>query len=120
MKKSNCHLTAWSKFRSEVASSLSVQYTKNSRVYTYLNKYPKIKLFLAPIIITGILLQWVAWTLVQLGEILRTGRWYHVTWREGDIHKEFVPLERASPKWLPPILFEGKEQEVQSGINSEA
>jgi len=112
MKKSNCHLAAWGKFRSEIASSLSVEYTKSSCIYTYLNKYPKVKLCLAPIILIGILVQWVAWTLVQLGEILRTGRWYHVTWREGSIHKEFIPLTKRKPRWIPPILFEGKEREV--------
>ena len=45
-------------------------------------------------------------------EILRTGRWYHVTWREGPTHKEFVPLVKPEKKWFPPLLFEGKEQEV--------
>ena len=117
MKKSNCHLTAWSKFRLEVASSLSVQYSKNSKIHTFLKKYPKVKLILMPIVVTGILLQWAAWTLVQLGEILRTGRWYHVTWREGDTHKEFVPLDKPVAKWFPPLLFEGKEQEVPNEYN---
>ncbi len=118
MKKSNCHLTAWKKFRYEVADSLSIQYTKNSKLYNFFSTKPYIVVLLAPVRALGILIQGLAWMLVQLGEILRTGRWYHVTWREGHLHKEFVPLEKPPKKWFPPLLFEGKEQEVPNDIKT--
>jgi hypothetical protein len=118
MSKSNCHLTAWSRFRAEIADSLSIQYTKNSKLHKYINTKPIIRSLLIPIKIIGIIIQWAAWILVQLGELLRTGRWYHVTWREKDIHKEFVPIEKKNPKWLPPIIFEGKVQEVPKNADN--
>ena len=113
MTLSNCHLTAWKKFRNEVASSLSVQYTKNSKVQEYFSKKP---IILLPLRLLGIVVQWIAWPLVHVGELLRTGRWYHVTWREGVVHKEFVPLSPRIKKWFPPILFKGKEQEIKNEL----
>ena len=112
MIKSNCHLRAWQKFRYEIADSMSIQYTKNSKLYNFFSTRPIMVTLLAPIRSLGIIIQWLAWILVQIGEILRSGRWYHVTWKEGTVHKEFVPLEKSTKKWFPSIFFEGKEQEV--------
>ena len=112
IRRSNCHLTAWKKFRNEIADSLSIQYTKNSKVHKFVNKRPLILKLLIPIRLLGVGIQWVAWTLVQFGELLRSGRWYHVTWREADLHKEFVPILPSKQRWFPPLMFEGKEQEV--------
>lgn len=112
MKKSNCHLTAWKKFREGTADSLTIRYTKYSRINKLVSRNKYLLLLLKPFILLGILIQWISWPLIHVGEILRTGRWYHVTWREGSKHKEFISIEDKYSRWIPPIIFEGKEQEV--------
>ena len=113
MTISNCHLTALGKFKTEIADSISIQYTKNSKVHKFLIAHPNINRLLIPIKLLGIGIEYIGWTLIQLSELLQTGRWHHVTWREDDLHKEFVPLVPKKQKWFPPLLFKGKEQEVE-------
>ncbi len=114
MKLSNCHITALDKLKKEIADSISIQYTKNSKVHKFLIAHPNINRLLIPIKVLGITIEYIGWTLIQLGELLITGRWLHFSWREDNLHKEFVPLVPDKQKWFPPLLFKGKEQEVNN------
>lgn len=116
---SNCHLRAWEKFRSGDAAFLCVRFTVYSRVPRRLVEHWSWRYTLGLI---GALVQWAAWPLTHVGEILRTGRWYHATWIvvKDNQHLEYVPdgvAKRA--RFMPPILYRGVERPVPKPEESE-
>lgn len=114
-KLSNCHLVAWKKFRDEDADLLCLEYTKKSKLNHFINNKPTIKKLLIFIRAIGILIQWVCWPMIHVGEFLRTGRWYHVSWMEDGIPREYVKLDNYVARFIPPIIFKGTEQVKEKG-----
>lgn len=111
--RSNCHLRAWEKFRAGEASFMCIRFTAYSRVPRNVVRHPAWRYMLGML---GTLVQWVAWPLTHIGEILRTGRWYHATWIvvKGGGHWEYVPADSEKrARFIPPILFRGVERPVQ-------
>ena len=112
---SNCHLVAWKKFRDQDADLLCIEYTKKSKLHYFTKNNKYIRSLLLPIRIIGILIQWICWPMVHVGEFLRTGRWYHVSWMEDGIHREYVKLDNYVARLIPPIIFKGTEQVKEKG-----
>lgn len=74
-----------------------------------------------PIRVLGAVLQWSCWPLTHLGELLRSGRWYHVYWVDKSGRRwEFVMTDERGEydarthAFAPPLLFRGIIREVQS------
>jgi hypothetical protein len=108
-RRSNCHLRAWEHFRSQRAEFMCIRFTEYSKV-TWTQKW-----YWMPMRGLGMLIQWFAWPLTHLGEMLRTGRWYHATWIRWDReHLEFVPVNKKVIRWFPPILFHGMEKHIDA------
>lgn len=109
---SNCHLRAWEKFRSGEAAFMCVRFTAYSRAPSSVVSHWAWRYSLG---LVGTLVQWLAWPLTHVGEMLRTGRWYHATWIvvKDNQHWEYVPdgvAKRA--RIFPPVLFRGVERLV--------
>lgn len=70
---------------------------------------------LFPLRLLGAIFQWIAWPLTHVGELLRTGHWYHVSWtdRRGN-HWEFVPNVSKRLRFAPPLIFSGRIQRAGS------
>ena len=107
-RRSNCHLTAWRHYRQGNAVRFCFKPTLWSRSEKII-KHP----LALPIRLLGIALQWICWPLTHIGEYLRSGRWYHVTWmdKEGR-HWEFVRTNKH-PHFLPPIIFKGTIKQIE-------
>lgn len=117
MKRSNCHLEAWRRYRRGEAAGFCLRPTHFSKA----EKFVKHPLSL-PIRLLGMLLQWTCWPLTHVGEMLRTGRWYHVTWFDHQGRRwEYVMTDDAGEfddrtrAWFPPLIFRGKVQPVSEG-----
>jgi hypothetical protein len=111
--RSNCHLEAWRAYRAGEATVLIFRPTEYSRA-AVLAAHP----LWWPLRWLGTALQWLAWPAVQLGEWLRTGRWWHVQWRAADGRTwEYQLLRDGEPDtqtrhWTPPVWYAGQVQEV--------
>ena len=110
LARSNCHLRAWTKFRDEEAEWMCIRFTQYSRV-SWTGAW-----WWIPFRVLGVLIQWFSWPLTYLGEMLRTGRWYHASWIRWDSeHLEFVPVGVKIKRAFPPVLFHGLEKRVKNG-----
>lgn len=107
---SNCHIKAWQYLRQGKARYLCIRFTEYSRLAWIAQQW-----WWTPIRWTGIALQWCVWPLVHLGEMLRSGRWYHATWivSPGRQHYEYVSHWPKRKQIVPPVLFAGREREVE-------
>lgn len=109
-RRSNCHLAAWERFRAGEAVFMCVRFTSYSKVPQRVIEHWLWRYTLG---VAGATIQWIAWPLTHLGEILRTGRWYHATWvAVSGEHLEYVPRETKKRRWFPPLLFFGVERRV--------
>lgn len=112
--RSNCHLQAWREYRAGRAAGFCFLPTRFAR----LEEVARHPLWF-PIKALGIALQWTCWPLTHLGELLRSGRWYHVRWFDHDgRHWEFVMTDKNGEQdtrtkaFAPPLLFTGRVREV--------
>ena len=106
--KSNCHLKAWEKLRRDDAQYMCIKFTAFSSLHE-----SSFRWWWKPIKGLGIALQWLIWPLAHIAEILRSGRWYHVTWlTHAGEHWEFTTINNKRMRGIPPIIFRGKEQQV--------
>ena len=107
--RSNCHLEAWRAYRRGEAAALTFRPTEYSRAAS-VAAHP----LWWPLRLLGTALQWLAWPAAQVGEWLRTGRWWHVRWHTEDGRcREFVMLrdgqaDSTTRHWAPPLLFVGE------------
>jgi hypothetical protein len=111
MRRSNCHLEAWRRYRSGEAVGFCFLPTKWSRAA----RVVMLPICL-PVRLVGMALQWLCWPLTHLGEFLRSGHWYHVIWIDRTGRRwEFVPDAAKRMRFAPPLVFRGRVQEVSSG-----
>jgi hypothetical protein len=101
--RSNCHLEAWRALRRGEAAHICLRPTKYSRLERVVRNP-----LMTPVRWLGMALQWVAWPLTHVGEVLRTGHWYHVLWvdKRGNAW-EFVPHGPKRLRLAPPLVFVG-------------
>jgi hypothetical protein len=117
VRRSNCHLEAWRKYRAGEAVGFCFHPTRFARLELVAQHWAWL-----PLRVLGAMLQWVCWPLTHLGELLRSGRWYHVTWvdREGQ-HWEFVmtddqgEYDERTRAFAPPLVFRGAVRRVGDG-----
>ncbi len=109
MKWSDCHVEAWANLRSGDAEYICLRFTTFSRLHPFTQTW-----WWTPMRVLGMLIQWCLWPLLHVGELIRTGRWYHATWITwDDQHCEFVPVKCKRSRWLPPLLFFGHVRDVR-------
>ena len=113
--RSNCHLEAWRRYRRGEAVGFCFLPTKYSRLAAIV-AHP----LAAPLRWLGAALQWTCWPLTHLGEMLRSGHWYHVHWIDhAGIAWEFVPDARKRERYAPPLVFHGTVRRVTDAGVSE-
>lgn len=103
--RSNCALEAWRHFRAETAEHMCVRFSRRSRLQAFFS-HP----LMLPVQGVGVVMQWTCWAGVNIGEILRTGRWYHYSWIENGQHWEFVKWvdgPDTETHFIPPLFFTG-------------
>lgn len=107
--KRNCHMMAWREFRGGGARYMCIRFTEYSRLVELTAKW-----WWWPLRVLGVGVQWIAWPMTHVGELMRTGRWYHATWMlpEG-AHMEYVPEGEKRKRYVPPILFHGYTRSVE-------
>ncbi len=107
-KWSNCHFEAWKQFRAEEAEYMCIRFTQFSKM-NWMGAW-----WWTPLRCLGSAIQWVAWPMTHVGELLRSGRWYHATWICWDSeHWEFIPLEHKQRRYVPPLIFKGLTEKVR-------
>lgn len=104
---SNCNIEALEQLRSGKAIRLCMQFTKFSRI-TWTHTW-----WWSPLRLLGGGLQMIAWNLLHISEVLRSGRWFHMIYEtpDGDLW-EYVPDEVKKKRMIPPFLFRGSDRRV--------
>lgn len=117
---SNCHIHAEGKLQSGDAEWICFRRTQRSKlVRWYVRQSPWLKVpwsFVQVVLLfpVGTLLRIISGILMHVSELLISGGWLHGSWItfEGE-HWEYVPTGGCPPRWLPPLVFNGREREVK-------
>ena len=103
---SNCFVYSWLKHVRGEAMYLTF---RRSRYSSLTGRIP------APVRWVAHVLLWPVFALYAVLYVLALETWPHFHWADHPARgaREFVPLKPKHVRWLPPILFAGKEREVE-------
>ena len=104
--KSNCYLVAWEKYLNNEATWLCFRKSKYSRLT---GKIPR------PIKLLALVLMYPVVIAYAILHTLAFETWPHFIWSNTSPidAEEFVPLKTNSPKWFPPVIFDGQIQKLK-------